>query len=80
MDAHHRAFRTVAQWSKPMADQQPTRLLSIPEAAKSLGINRSTIYRLVTAGKIPLIKLGSRSLLDPADLNALIAAGKRVAA
>jgi len=56
------------------------RLLSIQEAAESLGINRSTIYRLVTAGKIPLIKLGSRSLLDPADLNALIAAGKRVVA
>jgi len=62
-----------------MADQQSTRLLSIPEAAESLGINWSTIYRLVTAGKIPLIKLGSRSLLDPADISALVAAGKKVA-
>ncbi len=48
--------------------------LSILEAAKALGIGRSTLYVLIREGRLPVKKLGIRTLILKADLDAFIAA------
>ena len=40
------------------------KLLSITELSEILGITRSTIYKLVSAKKIPYLKIGARVLFD----------------
>lgn len=34
-------------------------LLSVPEAARTLGISRSHLYQLIQSGKLPVIRLGA---------------------
>lgn len=41
--------------------------------AKRLGIGRSTLYRLMSQGKLPARKIGSRTLILDADADALLA-------
>ncbi len=49
-------------------------LLSISEAAARLGISRHTLNGWVSKRKVPFIKLGRRTLFNPADLERLIKA------
>lgn len=56
------------------------RLLTVSEAAECLGIGRTNVYALIKKGELPLVKIGGRSLVDPADIAALIAASKRTVA
>lgn len=42
---------------------------SIPDAAARIGISRSTLYALISAGKIPIAKIGSRTLVLDQDLH-----------
>lgn len=51
-------------------------LLSIPDAAKYLGVSRASLYRL----GLPLVKLGRRTLVRRSDLDALVAQGGNHAA
>ncbi len=57
-----------------------SKLLSIPEAASQIGLSRSSLYRAVNSGALPLVKIGGRSLIDPKDLDALVEASKRTIA
>lgn len=52
----------------------------IPDACNRLGIGRSTLYELIKAGEVRVIKIGSRSLIPEADLQKLIASRLAVAA
>lgn len=52
------------------------RLRSISQSADHLNISRASIYRLHQAGLLPFVKLAGRTLVDDADIEALIAAGK----
>jgi excisionase family DNA binding protein len=45
---------------------------SINEAADRIGVGRTTLYQLVNAGELRLVKLGSRSLIIAAELEALL--------
>lgn len=45
-------------------------LLTVEEAAKSLRVNRLTLYRRVTANTIPHLRVGRKILFDPAALRA----------
>lgn len=46
-----------------------TRLLHpIPDAAAVLGIGRSTLYELITAGEIATVKIGRRTLITQDEL------------
>ena len=47
-------------------------LLSISEAAETLGISVSTLYRLTSRRRIPFCKIGSRIVFQPAQLEAWI--------
>ena len=49
------------------------RLITVSEACEALTISRSTLYRLVAAGKLPLVRLSARRVAVPVSaLNALV--------
>lgn len=56
------------------------RLQSINQSAEKLNLSRASIYRLHQAGLLPFVKLAGRTLVDEADIDALISAGKKRAA
>ena len=47
--------------------------LSIAEAARSIGVGRSTLYAIIKSGRLPVRKLGSRTLVLKIDLEAFVA-------
>jgi excisionase family DNA binding protein len=47
--------------------------VTVPDAANLLGVGKSSIYRLVRAHKLELIKLNKRALIRYADLERLVA-------
>jgi excisionase family DNA binding protein len=51
-----------------------TRLVSVQDALHTLGISRATFYREVNEGRIPVVKVGRRSLVRQSDLDAWVAA------
>jgi excisionase family DNA binding protein len=48
------------------------RTLSIPEAAKALGISRNNAYEAARRGEIPTIKIGKRLLVPLAALERML--------
>jgi excisionase family DNA binding protein len=42
------------------------------QAARALGISRSTLYTLVKDGRIPIVKIGTRSVIRHAALLAFL--------
>jgi excisionase family DNA binding protein len=42
--------------------------VSPTKGAKVMGISRSTLYQLLKDGELPLIKIGTRSLIRIADI------------
>ncbi|XHS02413.1 hypothetical protein ACFB49_40240 [Sphingomonas sp. DBB INV C78] len=44
----------------------------IPEACRLTGIGRSKLYELIQAGEIPIVKIGSMTLVPVESLRALI--------
>jgi excisionase family DNA binding protein len=48
---------TTNQEATPMERPQPL-LLTVPEAARVLGIGRSTLYELIAAGTIDTVHIG----------------------
>ena len=49
--------------------------LRVNEASIAAGISRSTIYKLMTSGKLRTTKVGGRRLILREDLQALLQAG-----
>ena len=47
-------------------------LFSINEAARILGIGRSTLYVIIKDGRLPVRKLGKRTLIHRADIDLLV--------
>lgn len=45
---------------------------TIPEAVSATGLGRTTIYELIKRGELPLVKVGSRSLVRRQDLEAML--------
>lgn len=48
------------------------RLISIPEAARRLGLSYWTLYRWAQDRRVPSIRLGRRRLIAVCDLQAMI--------
>jgi len=44
----------------------------ISEAAKALGVSRSTIYRAIWRGEIRVAKIGGRTVIPTAELERLL--------
>ncbi len=53
------------------------RLISVEEAAKYLGVQKSTMYSWAWRRKIPSVKMGRRLLFDQEELDRMIEACKR---
>jgi excisionase family DNA binding protein len=51
-------------------------LLNVEQAAERLGTSTRFIRRLIAERRIPFTKLGKHVRIDPADLDAFIAAGR----
>jgi excisionase family DNA binding protein len=51
----------------------PPLALSVNAASKASGIGRTTIFGLIRDGRLPAVKLGSRTLIRVADLETLLA-------
>ena len=49
--------------------------VTVPEAAKMLGISRNFAYQLVREGKLPSIRLGKRILIPIAALEKMLEKG-----
>ena len=52
--------------------------LSVPEAAKLLGISRGLAYELAGSGQLPVVRLGRRLLMPRAALENMLAQTKTV--
>ena len=52
--------------------------VSISDAAKALGIGRSTTYELINEGKLHAIKLGRRTLVTVASIKELVSSASVV--
>jgi excisionase family DNA binding protein len=46
--------------------------VSISEAARALGVGRSSIYILINQGRLEVFKLGRRTLVKTASLRRLV--------
>ena len=62
----------------PPDDPAPAlRLLTAAEAADALRVCRKTVWSLTKSGRLCPVRIGRRTLYDPADLRVFIAASKR---
>ena len=52
------------------------RALRINDFCKAYGVSRSTVYKLATEGRLPLRKIGGRSLIRIEDAEALLTGGE----
>jgi len=55
------------------SENTPPRLLSIPRAARELGVCRTVVYELLRDGKIKSVKIGRRRLIPHDAVEAFIA-------
>jgi excisionase family DNA binding protein len=51
------------------------RALSIRETARTCGLSRATLYRLLKDGKLTTIKIGARRLVPVGAIDALLKGG-----
>jgi excisionase family DNA binding protein len=65
---------TETQSSHPPVPSR--RLVSLSEAARILGVSLGTARRLVQSGRVPVVRLSRRLLVDLRDLDTLIAGSK----
>lgn len=56
------------------APTPPARLLSIDDAAKTLGIGRTIVYSEMAAGRLASVKVGRRRLIPASAISAYIEA------
>ncbi|WP_288017010.1 helix-turn-helix domain-containing protein [Blastomonas sp.] len=50
----------------------PRMTYRIDEVAKMLGLSRTTIFKLMADGELPRVKVGARTLIRAADVEALV--------
>jgi excisionase family DNA binding protein len=55
--------------------EEKRRALSPREAERALGISHATLYRLIKAGRLKTIKLGARTIIPVAAIDALLSGG-----
>lgn len=53
-------------------------LVNIPEGARRLSISPRSFWQMLKDGRIPTVRVGRRTLVDPRDLTAFIDSAKGV--
>lgn len=61
-----------------VASPCPPMAYSINDAASAIGIGRTTLYSLIQTGRLPIVKVGKRTLVRHDDLMTLIDQGSRI--
>jgi excisionase family DNA binding protein len=56
----------------PEREDGPRLAYSLKEAARTLGLSRSTLYKLIAQGDLRALHIGSRRLIEVADIEALL--------
>ena len=51
--------------------EPPPHSMSLKDAARTIGVSRSTLYRLVSEGRLPTHRIGQRVLVKRSDVEAL---------
>jgi excisionase family DNA binding protein len=51
----------------------PQRLASLPAVATTLGVSTKTVWRILRMGQLPCVRIGGRTMVSVADLDAFIA-------
>lgn len=64
---------TEAIRKKPLEEIKTKEYLSIAETCLLLGLSERTVYRLLQSGEIPSTKLGRRTIIKRANIEALFA-------
>jgi excisionase family DNA binding protein len=68
----------LLQQEKERGERSSARLtISVPEAARRLGIGRNQAYECAARGEIPTIRLGKRLLVPVAAFEAMLAVKSR---
>lgn len=70
--AHH--VSTLPQNPPVVSPTNVVGALSVPQAAKMVGVCQRTVYNLMRSGALPWVKIGARRLVLVDDLRALLAA------
>lgn len=63
----------------PMTERTRTELLTIPQVAARLKVTPRTVYRLISAGDLPVVEVGSVSRVSEEALKQYIDRNTRVA-
>jgi excisionase family DNA binding protein len=58
----------------------PAEVLTIPQVAERLKVSRNTVYRLISAGELPVVEVGSVSRVAEKDLQDYIDRNTRTVA
>jgi excisionase family DNA binding protein len=58
----------TAKPSPPPAEQPPCLVWKVPEVATQLGVEASTIYRLIRAKQLPALRVGRRVVVPKVAL------------
>jgi len=66
------ALRDGRIGAAPLGRSQPSLTLTIPQAARLLGISTSAAYECARKGQIPTVKLGTRVLVSRKRLEDMI--------
>lgn len=63
--------RAASRSAPSQSSSEP--LMTVPEAAARLGLEKSGVYRLIRSGQMPAIKVGRATRIAPAELARFIA-------
>jgi excisionase family DNA binding protein len=54
-----------------------SRLFTMPDVMQYLRLSRPTVYRLIRAGQLPVVRIGARILFRPESLEAFVRGAER---
>jgi excisionase family DNA binding protein len=67
-------------FKNPKTQEQPPferRAFSIKETAKTCGVSRATLYRLIADGRLATLKIGARRVVPVCAIDALLSEGAK---
>lgn len=65
--------------SETPSSAELARLLSFEEVTRALGVSRSTVHRLIKSGELRKLKIGGRTLFEPAEVERYVSVQRAVA-
>jgi excisionase family DNA binding protein len=61
----------------PSPAPRPRLAYSLAETSKRLGLSKATLYRLIARGELKAVRVGSRRLVEAAEIERLLARGRQ---